>query len=480
MRDEFWLEDQSPDLFDIADDQTPDSFGAFSGVLVGPPGPPGPQGPPGADGTVSFDELTPAQRESLRGEGVPAGGTTGQVLAKASNTDYDTEWVDQSGGSASMTILSYGHSTWNDFITAYNSNSIVYCRASSAADPSSGSQTRLAFMAYVNNASSPTSVEFQYYRSVSGHTASQQGDQVYIYKLTSGGVWSVTVREAYTKIVAGTNMSSSYANGTLTLNATGGGTEDALPLAGGTMSGAIDMGNNKITNVLNPTNYLDAANKNYVDARYIKPSSGIPKSDLASAVQTSLGKADTALQSVPSTYRTAAAQDAIDEGILGNLAMIESSPVTAAHAVGEYIVYNGQLYKVTAAISPGETLTPGTNISAVSNGGLNDLKRIVNYNPALIASGVGLNGAALMTVYGNFFFFRAVINVTTAQSQYTDLFQMPNYNYDTTTTNNVLVNKVDGTNGYTTVSIVSQKIMVMLSGGMTTGRYEILLFGKCT
>lgn len=45
---------------------------------------------------------------------------------------------------------------------------------------------------------------------------------------------------------------------------------------------------------------------------YSKPSGGIPASDLAPAVQTSLGKADTALQSVPSTYRTSAAQDAID------------------------------------------------------------------------------------------------------------------------------------------------------------------------
>lgn len=35
---------------------------------------------------------------------------------------------------------------------------------------------------------------------------------------------------------------------------------------------------------------------------YSKPSDGIPKTDLASEVQTSLGKADTALQSVPSTY----------------------------------------------------------------------------------------------------------------------------------------------------------------------------------
>ena len=32
------------------------------------------------------------------GVGVPAGGTTGQVLKKKSNTDYDTEWSDESGG----------------------------------------------------------------------------------------------------------------------------------------------------------------------------------------------------------------------------------------------------------------------------------------------------------------------------------------------------------------------------------------------
>lgn len=47
---------------------------------------------------------------------------------------------------------------------------------------------------------------------------------------------------------------------------------------------------------------------------YSKPTDGIPKSDLAEAVQTSLGKADSALQRVPIGYRTAAAQDAIDRG----------------------------------------------------------------------------------------------------------------------------------------------------------------------
>lgn len=76
------------------------------------------------------------------------------------------------------------------------------------------------------------------------------------------------------------------------------------------------------------------------------------------------------------TYQipTMTEMEAADNTILGNLATIESSQATAAHAVGEYIVYNGQLYKVTAAIASGQTLTVGTNISAVSGGGLNDLQ----------------------------------------------------------------------------------------------------------
>ena len=50
------------------------------------------------------------------------------------------------------------------------------------------------------------------------------------------------------------------------------------------------------------------------NGKYSKPTNGIPKTDLAQAVQTSLSKADSALQSVPNTYRTASAQDTIDNG----------------------------------------------------------------------------------------------------------------------------------------------------------------------
>ena len=61
----------------------------------------------------------------------------------------------------------------------------------------------------------------------------------------------------------------------------------------------------QLQNIATPTNNTDAANKSYVDGqvatKYTKPSGGIPSTDLASAVQTSLGKADTALQSYTET-----------------------------------------------------------------------------------------------------------------------------------------------------------------------------------
>lgn len=116
-----------------------------------------------------------------------------------------------------MFIASYGSTTYAEILTAYQNNKVVYCRASSNSNPGTGNQLRMAFLAYVNNQTTPTEFEFQYYRSVATHSDSQQGDQVYVYKVNSSGTWSVTTREAYTKIVAGTGLSSSYSSGTLTI-----------------------------------------------------------------------------------------------------------------------------------------------------------------------------------------------------------------------------------------------------------------------
>lgn len=122
-----------------------------------------------------------------------------------------------------MVILKYGISTWNDFITAYNKNAVVYCRASSNSNPASGAQTRLAFMAYVNQETNPTSVEFQYYRSRSDHnSAANQLDQVFVYQLTSSNwwTWSVIERNTAAKAVAWTWIWLSFGSGNMTITNT--------------------------------------------------------------------------------------------------------------------------------------------------------------------------------------------------------------------------------------------------------------------
>ena len=74
------------------------------------------------------------------------------------------------------------------------------------------------------------------------------------------------------------------------------------------------------------------------------------------------------------------------------LAPVEStSTASQNYAVGDYLVYNGILYSVTAAISVGESLTPGTNISATSAGAeLTTLKNGLTYKEYTITAGSDL------------------------------------------------------------------------------------------
>lgn len=60
----------------------------------GPKGDTGLQGPKGDTGAKG-DKGDPGQdgQDGADGVGVPSGGTTGQVLSKASGTDYDTQWI---------------------------------------------------------------------------------------------------------------------------------------------------------------------------------------------------------------------------------------------------------------------------------------------------------------------------------------------------------------------------------------------------
>ena len=140
------------------------------------------------------------------------------VLTAWTNIDITNNVISAEG----LTILSYGNSTWNDFITAYNRWWLVYCRASSNSNPASWTQGRMAFMAYLNNPTTPTEVEFQYYRSRSDHnTAANQLDQVFVYKLTSASwwTWTVTERNTWAKAVAWTWISLWWGSGNMTISA---------------------------------------------------------------------------------------------------------------------------------------------------------------------------------------------------------------------------------------------------------------------
>ena len=68
---------------------------------AGPPGPqgePGPVGPPGKDGTITFEELTEEQRESLKGEPGEPGkdgepGKSGVYIGNEAPTDGSNVWI---------------------------------------------------------------------------------------------------------------------------------------------------------------------------------------------------------------------------------------------------------------------------------------------------------------------------------------------------------------------------------------------------
>lgn len=68
----------------------------------------------------------------------------------------------------------------------------------------------------------------------------------------------------------------------------------------------------------------------------------------------------TAVTSVTPTY----SKTSVGGLAPGSVATVESSPSTHNYSVGDYLIYGGTLYKVTAAIAIGESLAEGTNITA--------------------------------------------------------------------------------------------------------------------
>lgn len=121
---------------------------------------------------------------------------------------------------------------------------------------------------------------------------------------------------------------------------------------------------------------VNAAQASATSAKYTKPAGGIPKTDLASGVQASLDKADSALQQHQSlaAYRTAAAQDAIDEAQDAAIAGKYTKPGTGIPASDLAAAVQSSLDKADSAVEyTAQTLTDAQRTQARSNIGAADV-----------------------------------------------------------------------------------------------------------
>ena len=167
---------------------------------------------------------------------IPSGGSTGQVLKKASGTNYDTEWADESSGATVFEFL-------------FNSNGYAV--------PGNDAPTLEEVLAAGDNVIAKASFIGDseiYYLPLLGNEGSFSAGPVVSQDEISGTYFSI-IYDSLDNVDVWHFVAS-----------------DILPI---------------------PTKTSDLQNDS---GFYAKPSSGIPASDLTSAVQTSLGKADTALQ----------------------------------------------------------------------------------------------------------------------------------------------------------------------------------------
>ena len=130
---------------------------------------------------------------------------------------------------------------------------------------------------------------------------------------------------------------------------------------------------------------------------YSKPSGGIPKSDLASAVQTSLGKADTALQEIPNEYpTTTGVVTLIGQNILDGIGSINGKKIWVDPSSGDYSPsFNFKTINGTSILGSGDITISSEGDYLPSSGGMITGDLIVNgtiASPTMIVASGGVRG----------------------------------------------------------------------------------------
>lgn len=139
-------------------------------INEGAPGVPGPRGPVGPPGSAGAN-----------GVGVPTGGTTGQVLAKASDDDFDTEWVTGGGGGGDLqSVLDTGNSAVDSVLNL-----------------SSSISSETVYLGFEDTGSGPSSVSALSFNDTSvpgGKNTSYQNGLIHIYGPNNYGSLSGTTQ----------------------------------------------------------------------------------------------------------------------------------------------------------------------------------------------------------------------------------------------------------------------------------------------
>ena len=114
---------------------------------TGATGATGPTGPAGADSTVPgpTGPTGDTGATGATGPGVAVGGTTGQVLSKIDGTDYNTQWVDQSGGVTSIT------GTADQVVASASTGAVTLSLPQSIATASSPTFANLTTTGYIDS-----------------------------------------------------------------------------------------------------------------------------------------------------------------------------------------------------------------------------------------------------------------------------------------------------------------------------------------
>ena len=197
-------------------------------VLMGP-GPLATTSAPGqmsASDKVKLDGIT-----TMIGATSLAAGTSG--LVPAPSTGNENNYLRGDGTwNQPVAILTYGVSTYQNFIDAFNTGAIIYCRApANAEDPTDTNYVRYAALSYANLTSSSPIIEFLYYRA-RNHSINTLDDETWIYTLNTNSEWSykhvsVGLRQV---VISGDGISTSWSSQVLTLTTS--------PFTGATSSAA--------------------------------------------------------------------------------------------------------------------------------------------------------------------------------------------------------------------------------------------------